>query len=525
MFFAAACLVVSLSHPGGVAGQSVAGGAGHPIPNVDDFRHDGNVGEWRARPIDRILPSVGRIPQALLWVGQVEEGIVVAAEIRAGVEPDERATLRIGLRGGGEVELPPIGWGHQFGFVTLEEATDCGAREFGEDEAACAAWFTRQQEFRAALTPLFEREWRLQLAAPDELTESHATDAFGRLPQPARAAVGALAPRGRPQAKTRAIVGTEGGVGVEVLIPWSAFPPVRAPLLEAVHLALDWVEPGSSGTDGSAWLLAAGLRPLQNPIDHIITPCRYGLAGVLIPGGDGRFSRPTSAGAVAYMIPESSGDLRSLIVLDNVAEGYLYDPTLETWSPAAFEPEMEVLDVGRGERVCTPVLAFAKDGERVGPEDWTETGEGDWFGLQVDPREIDVRRLDDGNLLVKSGARVAWSYFGSGQCGGCPRVGIDFFHISQRTGRITPAMRFLEIAEPTVRDIEISVSEDWRTVTIYRSEPRLEGDILRVDWGLTRYCMTESVETPLTFEICGEETGVAEPEDRLRRRYGGGAGA
>ena len=494
-------------------GQAAAGAV---IPHVEEFRHDGNVGEWRARPIDRILPAIGRIPQALVWVGQAAEGLVVAAEIRSGVDPDEDATLRIGLRGAGDIELPPVGWGHQFGFEVLASPEDCAAREFGdEDPAACEAWFRRQQDFRASLPPLFEREWRLRLTMPEDVREARASPAYRRLPEIVRDAIGPLEPRGRPLAKTRPIVGTEGGVGVEFLIPWSSFPPVRAPSLASVHLAFEWL--GANPVEDS-WVLRSGVRPLQNALDHVITPCEYGLEGVLIPGGEDRFSRAASPGAVAYMIPEGSGDLRSLIVLDNEAEGYLYDPTGDTWSPAAFEPTFEVLDVGRGERLCTPVLAYARDGGRVGASDWTETGEGDWFSLQVDPRELDVRRLDNGDLLVKSGTRVAWSYFGSGQCGGCPRVGLDFFHVSQRTGRITPILRFLALAEPTVRDVEVVVSEDWKTVDVWQSEPDFEGDDLRSIWSLTRYCLDDAARGD-AFEVCAEETDVPEPQDRLRRRY------
>jgi len=489
------------------------------IPHVESFRHDGNVGEWRARPIDRILPAVGRIPQALVWVGQVEDGVVVAAEIRSGVEPDEDATLRIGLRGAGDLAMPPIGWGHQFGFVLLEDPSGCTGRELGEENsAACEAWFQRQVDYRDALPPLFEREWRLRLTTPDEILEARASEAFDRLPDLIQGAIGPLEPRGRPLAKTRPILGTEGGVGVEFLIPWSAFPPVKAPRLEEVHLAFEWL--GDSTDSGEGWITRTGTRPLQNALDHVITPCRYGLNGLLIPGGENRFSRPASEHAIPYMIPEGAGDLRSLIVLDNHAAGYLYEPTGETWSPAAFEPTFEVLDVGRGERLCTPVLAYAQGGERAGPPDWTETGEGDWFGLQVDPRELDYRRLDNGDLLVKSGVRVAWSYFGSGQCGACPRVNLDFFHIAQRTGRITPILRFGGLAEPEFRDIEIEVADDWRTVTIWQSEPVFEGDDMESTWRLTRYCLNDAARGD-AFEVCGEEDEVEEPPDRLRRRYSG----
>ncbi|MDX1394492.1 MAG: hypothetical protein R3195_08875 [Gemmatimonadota bacterium] len=493
---------------------------GPPIPFVDDFIHDGGVGEWRARPIDRILPATGSIPQALLWVGQVDEGIVVAAEIRSGVTPDAEATLRIGVRGAGDIALPPIGWGHQFGFVVLEEASDCEDREVGEDDpTVCQAWLARQRDFRAALPPLFEREWRLRLTGTDDIREAAAGPAFARLPEAARAALAPLEPGGGPSARSRPIVGTEGGVGIEVLIPWSAFPPVRAPLLEAARIALDWVDPAAEAAWDRAWLAAAGVRPLGAPLDHTITPCAYGVARLLIPGGDGRMSRPASDGAVAYMIPEGSGDLRSLIVLDNVAAGYQYEPGPDTWSPAAYRPTYGVLDVGRGERICTPVLAFAPAGDDAPPVTRATTSEGDWFALQVEPRELEVRRLDDGDLLVKSGGRVVWSYYGSGQCGACPRVGIDMFHISTESGTITPALRFMQTAEPTVRDFEIDVTDDWGTITIYRSEPRLGTDDLEVDWSLTRHCLVLTPGVPAVYEECGSESNVDAPPARLRNRY------
>jgi len=514
---------VGLWRPASLEGQEGA----RPIPRVDDFRHDGSVGEWRAHPIDRILPATGGIPQALLWIGEVSEGLVVAAEIRSGVEPDERATLAIRLRDARDPALPPIGWGHQFGFEALDDASDCAGLEFGgEDTAACEAWYLRQVDYRAALDPLFGREWRIPISRPDEVEEVGATRAFARLPAYMRAGIAPLAPVGAPRVRSRPIAGTEGGVGMEILIPWSAFPPVQAPDLSALRVAVDWVSPDDRAAAGGATVAAP--RPLAAPLHHRVTPCGYGLRGILIPGGDDRISRPASSGAVPYMIPEASGDLRRLIVLDNEAAGYLYEPEPETLSPAAFAPSYEVLDVGRGERVCTPVLAFARagtgkaDGDDAVAPDWTGTGEGDWFGLQVDPKTLDVRRLEDGNLLVKSGPRVVWSYYGSGQCGACPRVGIDVFHIDTRTGLISPALRVLEVAEAGIRDVEIEVSEDWQTVTVFRSLPTAppDGDGgFDVRWDLTRYCRAPTGDSAAPYEVCGEESDVPEPPLRLRRRY------
>lgn len=510
-------VAAALIGAGPIAGQASA----VPIPEIDDFRHDGSVREWRARPIDRILPGVGRIPQALLWIGQIPEGLVVAAEIRSGVEPDGNATLRIGLGGGREVAFPPIGWGHQFGFEVMADSTGCSDLEFGTaDPAGCEAWFSRQRTYREALPALFEREWRVQLARPEAIEEVTAGPAFARLPQTVRDRIGPLAPRGNPLVRARPIAGTEGGTGLEILIPWSALPPVRAPILDAVRVQVAWLDPEAPLAWDETWLGGVIPRPLARPLEHTLTPCGYGLRGVLIPGGEDRLSRPASKDAVVYMIPEGTGDLRSLIVLDNEAVGYQYEPAPETVSPAAFQPRYEVLDIGRGERLCTPVLAFSKDGVGSAGSDWTATGEGDWFGLQVDARELDVRRLDDGNLLVKSGARVLWSYYGSGQCGGCPRVRLDLFHISTSSGEITTALRFNEIAMPGTADIEIEVSEDWRTVTLFRSRTDFDVDPPVTTWKRTAYCMVDDASgSPPAYGVCGEDEDVPEPPNRLRRRY------
>lgn len=491
--------------------------AGRVIPDVDDFVHDGRVAEWRARPIDRILDATDRAPQALLWVGRVYEGLVVAAEIRSGPGPGGSPALRIGLAGPDSPRLPPIGWGHQFGTEVLADSTGCEALEFAADEAdACRRWLARQIRHRARLPTLFERVWRVPVATPDALEEVLAHPAFAALGGATRERLRPLRPRGAPRVLVRGIAGTEGGIGLEVLIPWGSFPPVSAPSLDAVRLHVEWAEADSAAPGGPV-----APRPFVAPLVQRITPCRYGLEGLLVPGGDGRFPRPAGEGAVPYMIPEASGDLRSLIVLDNEAAGYQYAPDPEGLSPAAYELSYSVLDVGRGERLCAPLLALARGDERITPPDWTTTGEGDPFERQVDLAELEARRLDDDGFLVKSGPRVRWSFYGSGQCGACPRVGLDVFHVSADSGVVTGLLHLLEIAEPEVRDLELEVSDDWATVTLYRSETNWETDPPEVRWDALRFCRAAppAGSGPGAFEPCGRETAVPEPPRRLRARY------
>lgn len=488
-----------------------------PIPYVDDFVHDGHVGEWRARPIDRVLSATDGTPQALLWTGRVAQGLVVAAEVRYGGGVAGDVHLRVGLAGADSVRLPPIGWGHQFGFEVLEGAEDCEGRELVEDVEGCRAWYERQRAHRSRLPALFARDWRIPLGRPEDLREAGAHPMIVALPAPARASLSGLAPASSPSAKGRPIAGTEGGVGLEILIPWAAFPPVRAPDLEAVRLRVEWLDTAGAGEPGW-WPRGVPARRLERPLRHRVTPCDYGIAGVFIERAGGRLRRPASPTARVYMIPDGSADLRELIVLDNEAAGYLYDPLPETFSPAAYRTSYEVLDVGRDERLCTPTLALARGGERISPPDWTATGEGDPFALEVDAGELDVRRAPEGDLLVKSGPRVLWSYYGSGQCGACPRVGLDMFRVSTADGEIRPLLRIHEVAEPGASDVEILVGDDWGTIELYKSATAWDEDPPVVTWSVTRFCRA-SDPGGAAYENCGEERDVPEPPRRLRSRY------
>lgn len=484
-----------------------------PIPFIEDFRHDGDVAEWRARPIDRQIGSGPGIPQVLVWVGQVAEGLVVAAELRTARDIDPDAALSIALAAADSPRLPPLGWGNQFGFTSVADSASCGSDELDAwQEDDCRVWIRTQDRHRRRLAPLFQRGWTVPLARPDAWEEVRAGPAFAGLGPIARSKLAALEPRGALAVRERAIAGTAGGRGIEILIPWAAAPPFAAPDLERVSLGVGIGDPARES------------RRLGRALRQHITPCRYGTAGMLISGGEERIPRFASEGAVPYMVPEPSGDLRSLIVLDNEAAGYAYEPEPDMRSPAAFRVEYPVIDVGRGERLCGPVAALARDGERVTPPGWTETGEGNPAGMLIDPKTIDVRRLANGDLLVKSGPRVVYSYYGSGQCGACPRVLLEFLHVGMATGEVDRALSLLDVVDDD--DLEIEVSDDWRRVSIWRAVTDYETSPPTRTWNVEWQCRVEpppAGEGP-RWAPCGSEEDVPEPPRRLRRFFGGAYG-
>jgi hypothetical protein len=476
-----------------------------------------------------VLPATPTTPQTLVWIAQVDGGLAVAAEIRTTGAPNlQNPRLSIWLADAGPPALPPIGWGHQFGFETLASEAECETVDWGEElRAFCAEWFREQVEHRSRLAPLFERRWVVSATAPEVPAETLARPAFEALAPEVRSRLGPLEPAAepdaQPDARARSVAGTPGALGLEVLVPWTAFPPVKALDFTAMRVRV-----GLVGRDAGPEAAGAGVavpedlppRRLTAPIEHRLTPCGYGLGQIAIFSEPHVGVRLPSEQAGLYMIPEASGDLRRLIVIDNEAAGYQYEPDSASISPAAFAAEYSALELGDGEVLCGPFLAH-KRGERVSETvEGTLSGEESPWPFLIDARHMETRRLADGDWLVKEGPRVWWSYYGSGQCGACPRVGVRIHHVDAETGAVTETLGFTQLAGSGVQDVEIEVSEDWREVIAYESITDWEEETPESHWRATRYCFrdAEAGQRP-RYDVCGEEEPVPEPPKRLRLEY------
>ncbi len=494
--------------------------AGDTIPRVADFILDGELGEWRMRSTDQVLPATSTMPQALVWIGQVDGGLAVAVEIRAtGAPGGEDARLSVWLADADPPTLPPVGWGHQFGFETLESEAECETMEWGEDlQAFCAEWFRDQVEHRADLAPLFERRWVVSVRTPESPTETLARPAYVALAPEVRSKLEPLEPLSDPAARGGSIAGTPGALGLEVLVPWEAFPPVKALDLTAVRVSVGLI----AGDTGTGHPLPEGLlpRPLAEPLAHRLTPCGYGIRQIAIFSEPRIGARLPSDQAGLYMVPDRSGELRRLIVIDNEARGYQYEPEATSVSPAAFVADYHALELAGDEVLCGPFLAH-KGGERVSDTvEGTRSGEESPWPFLVDARHVETRQLADGDWLVKEGPRAWWTYYGSGQCGACPRIGVRIYHVDTGTGVVTETLGFTQLAGGGVSDVEIEVSEDWLEVTAFELVADWEKDPPETHWRATRYCFRDAAagQRP-RYDVCGEEEPVPEPPKRLRLQY------
>ncbi len=495
--------------------------ASDTIPLVFDFVHDGQIGEWRAWPVERVLAPGRTGVQGLVWIGQVEAGLAVALELRAAEGGDPAATrVSVGLAGAGPTALPPVGWGHQFGFEKLETVEECERWE-GWEPSECAAWFERQVRHRETVTRLLERRWEVTggtAGPPRETVASAALESTSRGVRERLSPLSPAADASAPELRRAAIEGTPGAVGLEFLIPWEAFPPVPAPVLSDFRFSVGWT--GAAGESGGGGQVGMEPAVFPRPLSHRVTACGYGTRGIVLLGDPRISARFPSEDAAVYMRPRAEPLLDRLIVIDNEAAGYQYTPEPGAISPAAFEATYTTLQAPGGGTLCGPVLALAADGSASRAARWTRTRQGAPEAL-VDMRQVQVREGADGGLFVMEGPRVFWTYYGSGQCGACPRVELEVYHVDRSTGAVTSAFRYASIADASLGETEIMVSDDWARIDVFESRAEEEGNPGDLTWGVRRYCLDAG---EIEYRLCGAERPVPEPPERLRLEYEEAAG-
>jgi hypothetical protein len=473
------------------------------LPLVVDFELDGEIGEWRDLPVRYGAAELGDRGRDLrVWVGQVEGGIAVAGEGSAArFDPATGSGVGFWLADATPPEFPPVGWGHQFGYEELSGVEECAEYEEGWEDSSCREWFNDQLEYRRELKTLFVRRWQ---ADAWHVRETYAGPAWSALDSLARDRLQPLEPHGEPsfehQAKNRK-------TQFELFLPWAAFPPLAPPTIDSVRIAVDLPPTSSVEPPILDTVLLAQARQYR------VTRCELGeRAAIIRPVPNSAFRVPSVARGVVFR-PIDDRDLTAVVILDNEAGGYLYTPDSTIASPVAFAAEFYTRDLEDGGTLCGPVLAYRADTVRTQPK----LEQLVWAGMSVDgadpvfaEHQLAVRRLPDGSLLVKEGPWIWSSYYGSGQCGGCPRVSVGINHIDTTTGVMTPALLHSVVAE--YFDTEMTVSPDWVEVTVYESEHDYEQETETVTWTATTYCYQPGDRR---YDVCAVESPAGEPTQQL----------
>jgi hypothetical protein len=406
--------------------------------------------------------------------------------------------------------LPPIGWGHQFGFEYLTREDDCLARDdtTAATRAHCVDWFRRQAHIRPAVTRLFTRRWSV---APSLVVETFARPAFASLDTSAQRALEALAPVASREPPRAGFTPAARGYAFAVTVPWSALPPVQSTSLSELRIVVDvYGASAASVATRSSTAPAANagdpatfpIVPLSAPREYRITPCQATLSDPVIQNGAGVSPLGASDSAVVYIRPSAALDLRQAVVLDDLAQGYQYEPDSSTTSPVAHVAHYWAVPLGSGEMLCGPHLAYLRAAGVTRSDAVVDVADS-----------LTTRRLANGDLLVKAGPRVFYSYYGSGQCGACPRVSLDVHHLDQASGAITPAFSHFDVAEPDFRDVDIAVTPDWREITIFESSTTFDATPVTT-WRSTTHCYRAPRHV---YEECGHRDLPGPPPRRHLR--------
>ena len=410
--------------------------------------------------------------------------------------------VEVWLAGPADVELPPIGWGHQFGAHELASAQSCAEADQGrilpnpaESEKKCRDWYARQEKYRPLFSRLFVRQW---LLAPGVAEEAFATPAYQLVAAKyAGKRLAELEPRGAVNFHAETHPG-KPGYTFQIDIPYSSFPPLNTLDLREVRLMVDVFSAAPAGKRDGPFSSTSSTREFGKPATFnrlrldpprvfALAPCQERLQGDDIYG----YPQP------AWFIPKADAGQAfqaDAFLVVNEVHGYQYEPG-DTISPTLRPIHFFWHAISPDEWVCGPQLAY-RQGTIVRN-----------FGPEVSDQGFDARRTPEGKLLIKSGPQAWWSEFGSGQCGACPHMRLQILELDANLNLIV----LLNLDDtvgglsPFASSGDVTITPDWSRVVEYGLD---ENDV----WTSVEHCYTGA-----TYQECGRKTDVKPPSPPVIR--------
>jgi hypothetical protein len=206
----------------------------------------------------------------------------------------------------------------------------------------------------------------------------------------------------------------------------------------------------------------------------------------------------------AWFLPTSrpGQDISDTFIVVNDPAGYRYEPA--GLSPTVRRTHYFWKDVGQDEWVCGPHLTYKR------------RGQSESFPFTISEDGFATKRLADGTLLVKTGPRVWYSEFGSGQCGACPWTDLRVFEL----GKDMKFYGVLSLGDvvggpPGLFSQDFTVSSDWSQITEYDFRGSDNGDPPE-SWSSTTWCLSENSRKgeahAYSYEKCGQKEKVQPPD-------------
>ena len=496
------------------------------VPQVLNRGFQSIITAYTNRPADlNLIPHGPGARHGHVWLQNVGMGLLVVGEVD-GARPDfprnknlilEKDHVEIWLADSKDPDFPPLGWGNQFGEVTLPKGADSCADWALQDasntpaapsapaaEKRCRTWADTQTGYRTFFKRLFLRQW---LVTPDYAVESFATPSYDQIterfasdrqvnhPLSSHEVPTPLEPHDQLQMWFGQ--GNNGaGYTFEILIPFTAFPPLSATQLQDLRLMVDVFNPVSSAkavvsystsSPTRVWAEPKTFNPvrLDPPQQFHLTPCEMPLVakdkyGDIHP---------------AWFIPKADSSIGAdsdAFILVNDGVGYQYEP--DALSPVAQPVHFFWHAIGTGEWVCGPYLTYRRSERSLK------------FAVNVDENGFDARRLPGGDLLIKVGPRAYGSEFGSGQCGACPRAELRIFRLGADL-RAREMLRLGDIVDTgSGVSQDFAVSRDWSRIVQY-DQQGYDDQGNPGPWSSTTWCRGESA-----YGQCDHQDKVEPPD-------------
>jgi hypothetical protein len=476
------------------------------------------VSNFTSEPPDiALVPRGEGARSGHLWVRTSHNGLHIAGKVDGG-QPDfphskdqilSTDHVELWLAEAPDFDLPDIGWGNQFGEETLpkgeESCSDWAGQQVPSDrtetEKKCREWAETQIHYRPYFRRLFLRQW---LMGPDFAVESFATPAYEEI-QKRFSSLGDkvpefMEPRGKPR---MFIFPEQAGYSFEIFVPFEAFPPLSSLRPSGLYVLVDVFNSAALGKKTGVYSTSSLARSygkpetfnalrLDPPFFFRLTPCDLPLMG------DDKMGDYHPG----WFLPgwEAQQNVSDTFIVVNDPAGYRYEPA--GLSPTVRPIHYFWKSAQEDEWVCGPHLTYKKGGQSESmPDAISENG-------------FETNRLPDGELLIKTGPRVWYSEFGSGQCGACPRTDLRVFELGKDM-KLYPILSLGDVMNsPRLLSQDFTLSTDWRQITEY--ELTGNGENLAGSWSSTAWCLkTDSQEGQPhshVYEKCGHKEKVQPPD-------------
>ena len=105
---------------------------------------------------------------------------------------------------------------------------------------------------------------------------------------------------------------------------------------------------------------------------------------------------------------------------------------------------------------------------------------------------LQTRNISEDLTLVKQGPREYMPLNTGGECGACPRVGLNFYLVNHEQKTIVNILNLEYIEESCSYDQEYEVSSDWSEVTHYTGDYTEVSVGEDVQWNSDTYCFSQA---------------------------------